>query len=76
MWFWSMMRFRVLAIFATISLATLAALGAYDLFRARPLNVIVLTVDSWRADAVTQATMPNLFAAARSGVEFSNHNPG
>jgi len=73
MWFWSMMRFRVLAIFATISLAIFAAFGAYEQFRDRPLNVIVLTVDSWRADAVTRATMPNLFAAAQSGVEFSNH---
>jgi hypothetical protein len=37
------------------------------------LNVIVLTVESFRADFVRPDVTPNLLAAARSGVRFTNH---
>ncbi len=37
------------------------------------LNVIVLTVESFRADFIRPDVTPNLLAAARSGVRFTNH---
>jgi choline-sulfatase len=37
------------------------------------LNVIVLTVESFRADFIRPDVTPNLLAAARSGLRFTNH---
>lgn len=58
---------------AALVLAALAVLAVREFTREPPPNVIVLTVESWRADAATQQDMPNLFAAANSGVRFDNH---
>tara|TARA_R110002110_G_scaffold85816_6_gene223980 strand:+ start:18767 stop:20386 length:1620 start_codon:yes stop_codon:yes gene_type:complete len=58
---------------AAVFLMLLSVLALYENIRPRPLNVIVLTVDSWRADSATAETMPKLFEAARSGVVFTNH---
>ncbi|MBX3453311.1 sulfatase-like hydrolase/transferase [Ferrovibrio sp.] len=40
---------------------------------ARRLNVILLTVESTRADMVRPDTAPNLLRAAESGLHFRNH---
>jgi choline-sulfatase len=37
------------------------------------LNLIVLTVESFRADFIRPGVTPNLLAAARSGLRFSSH---
>ena len=68
-----MSRQRISIGLAAILLMLLSVFAVYEIFRPRPLNVIVLTVDSWRADAATPETMPKLFDAARSGVVFANH---
>jgi choline-sulfatase len=38
-----------------------------------PLNVIFLTVESWRAEAARPERMPNLFRAAAEGTRYANH---
>lgn len=68
-----MSRQRISITLAAVFLMLLSVLALYENFRPRPLNVIVLTVDSWRADSATPETMPQLFEAARSGVVFTNH---
>jgi len=60
----------------SLSLAALLAVSALavrEAMRTPPVNVIVLTVESWRADAATPERMPHLFEAARRGVTFTNH---
>lgn len=44
-----------------------------DRTEKRPFNVVLLTVESWRADRVTPALAPNLFAAARHGTIYTHH---
>lgn len=39
----------------------------------RPFNVVLISVESWRADRVTPDLAPNLFAAARRGTIYSGH---
>ena len=63
-------------IWISLSLAALviaAVLAVREAVRPVPMNVVVITVESWRADAATPENMPNLFAAARQGVTFANH---
>ncbi|MEK9833191.1 MAG: sulfatase-like hydrolase/transferase, partial [Rhodospirillaceae bacterium] len=63
-------------VWISLSLAVLLAasvLAVREAVRTPPVNVIVLTVESWRADAATPARMPNLFAEAARGVTFNNH---
>ncbi len=36
-------------------------------------NIVVLTVESWRAETATPETMPNLFRAAVEGSRYINH---
>ena len=53
-------------------LVALAWVGAEVARRPPPLNVLVLTVESWRADALDAA--PRLLAlAARRGIRYTNH---
>ncbi|MEP4379726.1 MAG: sulfatase [Alphaproteobacteria bacterium] len=54
-------------------LAVMFVLALRDVVREEPLNVIVLTVESWRADTVTADGMPRLLAAAEAGVRFDRH---
>lgn len=63
-------------IWISLSLAAFVAaavLTVREAVRPEPVNVIVLTVESWRADAATPERMPHLFAAADQGVRFTNH---
>lgn len=63
-------------IWISLSLAALvlaATLAVREAVRPVPMNVVVVTVESWRADAATPQNMPNLFAAAAQGVTFANH---
>ncbi len=39
-------------------------------------NVVMIVVDSWRADAVTTRVTPNLAALAEESVRFTNHHSG
>lgn len=43
---------------------------------ARPMNVVWLTVESWRSDLLTPEIMPNTFAAAQKSQRFLNHYSG
>ena len=36
-------------------------------------DVVLLVLESWRADALTQETMPRLWALARGGLRFTRH---
>jgi len=63
-------------ILAGVLLATLVAAAVPTVLEltARPrFNVIVLTVESWRADAVSPTLTPNLWQAAGQGLRFTNH---
>lgn len=64
---------RIWISLSLVALVAAAALALRDFARPEPVNVIVLTVESWRADAATPVRMPNLFKAARRGVTFSRH---
>lgn len=69
---------RAALIFASVgALATAAALiwVGWDALRARPPNVILLTVESLRADALTPALAPAFFRALedRDAVAFPRH---
>ncbi len=39
----------------------------------QPLNIIFLTVESWRGETATPDRMPNLFRAAAEGSRYANH---
>lgn len=43
---------------------------------AAPLNVVVILVDSWRADALTPEISPNLYQLVDSSWRFENHFSG
>ena len=58
----------LLALLAAASVPTLR-----EMLRPARLNVIILTVESFRADAVSPALTPNLWAAAAEGVRFTSH---
>ncbi|EOV0105414.1 DUF3413 domain-containing protein [Vibrio vulnificus] len=40
---------------------------------AKPLNIMLLVVDSWRADTFNADNTPNMWKYAQSGVVFNNH---
>jgi arylsulfatase A-like enzyme len=56
-----------------LALLTMTGLWLRDATRQTPVNVIFLTVESWRAEAVTPWRMPNLFRAAAEGTHFTQH---
>lgn len=59
---------------AALVFVVTAMLAVHDLMRERPLNVILLTVESWREDSVTHANMPHLLLeSGPHGVRFTNH---
>ncbi|MBO6783713.1 MAG: sulfatase [Alphaproteobacteria bacterium] len=63
-------------IWILLSLAAVAAAGILtvrDMGRADPVNVVVITVESWRADTISERRMPALLEAARQGVSFDRH---
>jgi choline-sulfatase len=64
---------RIWILFSLAGLVVASALAMRDAGRPADLNVIVLTVESWRADAASSEYMPNLFDAAEQGVTFANH---
>ncbi|MCA3882937.1 DUF3413 domain-containing protein [Vibrio vulnificus] len=39
----------------------------------KPLNIMLLVVDSWRADTFNSDNTPNMWKYAQSGVVFNNH---
>ncbi|WP_369597194.1 sulfatase-like hydrolase/transferase, partial [Vibrio sp. 03_296] len=39
----------------------------------KPLNIMLLVVDSWRADTFNADNTPNMWKYAQSGVVFNNH---
>ena len=67
---------RWTSIFASAVLILVVA-GTVLTFRARfadpPINVILLTVESLRADRFTAALAPKFFKAARDAVSFESH---
>ena len=40
---------------------------------ASPLNVVLLIIDGWRFDMLTEAITPNLFAFSRQNLSFEQH---
>ncbi len=59
---------------AALVLAVTAILAVHDLVRERPLNVILLTVESWREDSVLREHLPHLLVeSGPHGVRFTNH---
>ena len=64
---------RIWISLSLVALIVATALAVRDAVRPAELNVIVLTVESWRADTATPERMPGLFAAAAQGVAFTNH---
>ena len=61
----------VSAAFALVLAGSVATFHAW--FADRPVNVILLTVESLRADRFTEDLAPNFFAAARHATAFKNH---
>ncbi|MGF1903808.1 DUF3413 domain-containing protein [Aliivibrio salmonicida] len=39
----------------------------------KPINIMILTVDSWRADTFNAENTPNMWEYAKNGVVFDNH---
>lgn len=58
---------------AVLVLLLATGLWLRDASRPQPPNLIILTVESWRADAATRERMPNLFSAAAEGTYFTRH---
>jgi choline-sulfatase len=59
---------------AALVFAVTAILAVHDLMRDRPLNVILLTVESWREDSVLRKNLPHLLLeSGPQGVRFTNH---
>jgi choline-sulfatase len=57
----------------TIALFLFVAVGLWSRSRPKPLNIVFLTVESWRAETATPERMPNLFQAAAEGSRYVNH---
>lgn len=64
---------RIWISLSLVALILATVLAVRDAVRPAELNVIVLTVESWRADTATPERMPDLFAAAAQGVTFTSH---
>jgi membrane-anchored protein YejM (alkaline phosphatase superfamily) len=41
---------------------------------AKPFNVVILAIDCWRFDVLTEAVMPNLFAFSQRNLRFEQHS--
>ena len=64
-------------IFASFVALTFAATALWSLepvLRPPPPNIVVLTVESLRSDAIGETTTPQLLSAARSGMRFTAHH--
>lgn len=69
-----MLRSWILPSIALLLALAMTAAAVYDLVRERPLNVILLTVEGWRADSVLEEHMPHLLLeSGPRGVQFTNH---
>lgn len=68
------MRFRWLSVSLAVAVLVAVVAGSVaERHRPRPYNLIVLTVELWRIDALTPKIMPNVLAAAASGRLFRQH---
>lgn len=56
-----------------LALLLIAGLWLRSAARPEPLNIIFLTVESWRAETAMPTHMPNLFRAASEGSYYTNH---
>ena len=58
-----------------LALALPIAVGLWLRSGSRPesLNIILLTIESWRAATANRERMPNLFHAAAEGSQYVNH---
>lgn len=69
-----MLRSWTLPSLALITVLVISALAVFEFVRERPLNVILLTVESWRADSAIDVHMPHLLReSGPRGVQFTNH---
>lgn len=69
-----MLRSWILPSLAALALAVTAALAVYDFAREKPVNVILMTVESWRLDSVTEQNMPHLvLESGPHAFKFTNH---
>lgn len=41
-----------------------------------PMNIVMIVVDSWRADMADQDTMPNTYEFAQNSLNYTNHYSG
>jgi arylsulfatase A-like enzyme len=69
-----MKRRLILPSLVALAFAANAGLWLRDALIPRPVNIVFLTVESWRAEAATAARMPNLFSAAEAGTRFTAHH--
>lgn len=69
-----MSRSWILPSLAAVVLAVTAGLAVHDAVREKPVNVILLTVESWRADSVTEQNMPHLvLESGPHSFRFTDH---
>jgi arylsulfatase A-like enzyme len=68
-----MKRCRYLAGTTALALLIVSGLLLHHASRPEPLNIIFLTVESWRAESATPEHMPNLFRASTEGSRYVNH---
>lgn len=69
-----MSRSWILPSLAAVVLAVTAGLAVHDALREKPVNVILLTVESWRADSVTEQNMPHLvLESGPHSFRFTDH---
>lgn len=69
-----MLRSWILPSLAAAVFAVTAGLAVHDGVRKRPVNVILLTVESWRADSVTEQNMPHLvLESGPHSFRFTDH---
>ena len=65
---------RIWISLSLVALILATVLAVRDAMRPAELNVIVLTVESWREDSVLRAHLPHLLLeSGPHGVRFTNH---
>lgn len=42
----------------------------------KPLNLLMILIDSWRFDMMTESVTPNIFALASQSIQYKNHFSG
>jgi uncharacterized protein len=42
----------------------------------KPMNILVIGIDAWRADSFSQGITPHIWQIAKNGLRFSNHFSG